>query len=77
MRSLASSYHARCMFCPRGTYLPYFLTFLLNDLFLLNAPSTGSPASTAALMASARTAWFGVYSEVTLPTLPALPVLPT
>ena len=66
-----------CMVCPRGTYLPYFFTFLLKDLFLLKAPSIGSPASMAALIASARIACSGRYSEVTLPALPARPVLPT
>lgn len=28
--------------CPRGTYCPYRLNFFRKDLFLLNAPSTGS-----------------------------------
>ena len=27
--------YPRCRACPRGTYLPYFLTFLAKDLFLL------------------------------------------
>ena len=63
--------------CPRGTYLPYFFTFLLKDLFLLKAPSIGSPACMAALMASARIACSGKYRDVTLPALPALPVRPT
>jgi len=72
--------HPAACFCtttPRGTYLPYFLTFFLNDLFLLNAPSIGSPASMAALIASARIACSGKYSDVTFPVLPARPVLPT
>lgn len=41
---------------PLGTNLPYFLNFLLNDLFLLNAPSTGLPSFTAPLIASTNAA---------------------
>ena len=37
----------------------------------------GSPASMAALIASARMACSGRYSEVTFPVFPARPVLPT
>ena len=68
---------ARCRACPRGTYFPYFLTFLAKERLRLKAPSTGSPASTAAFIASASVACCGRYSEVTLPSRPARPVLPT
>lgn len=62
---------------PLGTYCPYFLNFLLNDLFRLKAPSTGRSASIAAFTASANGFLSGLYREVTCPNCPCLAVRPT